>query len=277
MRKARNGFTLIELLVVIAIIAILASMLLPALNKARTHARKAGCINALKQIGVGMTSYGGDYRNNLFPPMTGRTRNMGFTWDVVLLTYMGRSTSDLWAACDMSKPYNNGVGGNPGVQSGDMPDPKTKVFKCALDVDSTYAGRPSRRSYCFNGAGGLPTTNVPAGLSANNVPLNLDRIKPWVGGSDWRKTATVSEIGLIGDAYDSTQPAVPNNIVGYTGGQCTTWWNYNNLPTNGHADGTKNFLAPTGSVFALSALQMDHRGNSNAYLEARRNLNYSFN
>jgi len=69
----RRGFTLIELLVVIAIIAILAAILFPVFARAREKARQASCQSNLKQIGLAIQMYMGDYDETIVPSRLGGT------------------------------------------------------------------------------------------------------------------------------------------------------------------------------------------------------------
>ncbi len=90
---SKKCFTLIELLVVIAIIAILAAMLMPALQQARERGRSASCLNQMKQIGSATMMYTNDFKN-YYPYADGQSGRTWDNWTFKLRSYVGAAEGD---------------------------------------------------------------------------------------------------------------------------------------------------------------------------------------
>lgn len=106
-QNQRNGFTLVELLVVIAIIAMLVTLLLPAVQSAREAARRSQCQNNLKQLGLALLNYEGT--NNHLP--RGANLSEGSMWSAFILSFM--EDESLWDLMTIGEGARIGGGSSP--------------------------------------------------------------------------------------------------------------------------------------------------------------------
>ena len=164
MKRSWHGFTLIELLVVIAIIAILASMLLPALNKAREQGRRAKCKGNLRQLAMASLIYEGDFKAFYLAPGYGNASYKGQYWygadnkysiSCLYEKYLGGS---LWSSNDM---WDRSIPNGADVFGGKMP---VSVLLCPSRQWIGPSGYYEELPYCLFGA------------SATNYKLDASRL-----------------------------------------------------------------------------------------------------
>ena len=202
-RRGRHGFTLIELLVVIAVIAVLVSMLLPALQGARAQAKRTVCAVQLKQVGVIWLGYADDYDGVL--PASSGSITWNFVWDFLHDDMDRRDVGD------------------------------GKIFYCP-DYKPVYQDDQGRdydwhnRSYWGDGLADIGEVHVYGYFTGydffTTVALNLTdpilREKPWQasdgiqGGLSWQYCWTVADAVLqdIIPAWTNTERSHTVNVGG---------------------------------------------------------------
>lgn len=125
-RTSRRGFTLVELLVVIGIIAVLISILLPTISRARRSAKTISGLSNLKQIGLGLRLYAQDYKDSMpYGWMTNPDGTVSLWWYYV------------------NQVFNK----NAGIRSGSGPGALTLSMCSKIFIDPQSTGNPQKLTY----------------------------------------------------------------------------------------------------------------------------------
>ena len=230
--RVKQHFTLIELLVVIAIIAILAAILMPALNSARERGRDASCKSNLRNLGFFMAQYTDD--NNLWYPQMPSDDGSIKCWTWQLARYSMKI-----------------------LKQDEVPtDIKTKVFDCPAGThinDGMYIKRP--RGYAMN----YHVAGYTSGLYLGGKKLDKDATRRNIP-----KKANGSMVVLFDFAFKNAGAAYPPWSIGYAfstrvNSEYVAYTNlYKSVPDR--HNGKSNFLLKNGSV--VTSYRIPYANNS---------------
>ncbi len=192
-RRARNqshGFTLVELLVVIGIIAVLISILLPTITRAKEQAKSAVCLSNLRQIGTGFALYANDF-SGYIPPHGYRSLTNTPPGYVVPTSY------HTWFT----------------------------IF-----IDRKYLSAPTQLDPTISGSAGNSVLRCPSGIEVNASPFTftLTRGLLYSGGASGYLRATSPDSGLVADCFYGSNgspinPAFPMPRIPQDGGSNTNY------------------------------------------------------
>jgi prepilin-type N-terminal cleavage/methylation domain-containing protein/prepilin-type processing-associated H-X9-DG protein len=190
--RQRSGFTLIELLVVIAIIAILASILVPSVQKALDTARRAGCMNNQHQIAIAITMYTNDH-DGKYPVVAGGGINV--SWDDLIAPYDGRDSLPDDVRLSVVR-YRDGS-----AAAG------SELYRCPADNVTRYNPVRLPRSYALNrGQESMDNASRRGPTSSANVRSEAEVSQIWA--------LTTSDIGIPTRSILMFDYAIDRNSVG---------------------------------------------------------------
>lgn len=204
----RNAFTLIELLVVIAIIAILAAILFPVFAQAKSAAKHAVTISNMKQIGLGMQIYVGDYDDTL--PRRSTLNWNGWatgecngvngceSWDKLIMPYI-KSYDIFTSGADRASavPYLNGN--------------QTGMFKRSYDVTKYLFPTVGGMEWMPNGSFAIPPTNMSSVPSVSETITLVERRNQSSTDDIWWQYSTFFENWAWGTGTANTESNTPEN------------------------------------------------------------------